>query len=92
MTPVRNTTTTAIQSLATLNNSFVLQQSDRFAQRIEREAGPSRSRQADLAIRLAFGRRATDEEIAQATQLIQEAGLFQLCRILFNTNEFVYVD
>lgn len=92
MTPVRNTTTTAIQSLATLNNAFVLQQSDRFAQRIEREAGPSRSQQADLAIRLAFGRRATDEEIAQATQLIQEAGLFQLCRILFNTNEFVYVD
>jgi hypothetical protein len=92
MTPVRNTTTTAIQSLATLNNAFVLQQSDHFAQRVEREAGESRSKQADLAIRLAFGRRATDEEVTQASRLIEEAGLFQLCRILFNTNEFVYVD
>jgi hypothetical protein len=69
-----------------------LQQSDRFAQRIERESGQSLDQQAKLAIRLAFGRGATNEEIAQATQLIQEAGLFQLCRILFNTNEFVYVD
>jgi len=92
LAPVRNTTTTAIQSLATLNNAFVLQQSDRFAQRIERESGQSLDQQAKLAIRLAFGRGATNEEIAQATQLIQEAGLFQLCRILFNTNEFVYVD
>jgi mono/diheme cytochrome c family protein len=92
MTPVRNTTTTAVQSLATLNNAFVLQQSDRFAQRIARESGQSLSLQAELAIRLAFGRRATGEEVAQATQLIQEAGLFQLSRILFNTNEFVYVD
>jgi hypothetical protein len=92
MTPVRNTTTTAIQSLATLNNAFVLQQSERFAQRIKNEVGENSSMQADRAIRLAFGRRPTHEEVSQAAKLIDEAGLFQLCRILFNTNEFVYVD
>jgi len=92
LTPVRNTTTTAIQSLATLNNAFVLQQSDRFANRLQREAGDRAEAQAERAIRLAFGRRPTQQEIANASRLIQDAGLFQLCRILFNTNEFVYVD
>lgn len=92
MTPVRNTTTTAIQSLATLNNAFVLQQSDRFAMRLQREVGDRAEAQAERAIRLAFGRKPTHVEIENATRLAQSAGLFQLCRILFNTNEFVYVD
>ena len=92
MTPVRNTTTTAIQSLATLNNAFVLQQVDRFAMRLQREVGDRAEAQAERAIRLAFGRKPTQTEIANAARLVQSAGLFQLCRILFNTNEFVYVD
>jgi cytochrome c553 len=92
MTPVRNTTTTAIQSLATLNNAFVMQQSDRFAARLQQEAGTDPKTQAQRAIRLAFGRPPTDEEVASAVQLIESDGLFQLCRILFNTNEFIYVD
>ena len=92
LTPVRNTTTTAIQSLATLNNAFVLQQSEQLENRIKREFGENPEAQARHAIRLAFGRQATDEEIASGAGLIQEAGLFQLCRILLNTNEFVYVD
>jgi len=71
---------------------FVLQQSDRFANRLQREAGDRAEAQAERAIRLAFGRRPTQQEIANASRLIQDAGLFQLCRILFNTNEFVYVD
>jgi hypothetical protein len=92
LTPVRNTTTTAIQSLATLNNAFVLQQSDRFAARLKYEVGDNAQAQAERAIRIAFARRPTQEQIQSATQLIQDAGLFHLCRILLNTNEFVYVD
>jgi cytochrome c553 len=92
LTPVRNTTTTAIQSLATLNNAFVLQQSDRFAMRLQHEVGGRAEAQAERAIRLAFGRKPTQAEIENAARLIESAGLFQLCRILLNTNEFVYVD
>ena len=92
LTPVRNTTTTAIQSLATLNNAFVLQQSDRFAARLIYEVGENAQAQAERAIRIAFSRRPTQEQIQSATRLIQEAGLFHLCRILLNTNEFIYVD
>jgi hypothetical protein len=92
LTPVRNTTTTAIQSLATLNNAFVLQQSDRFAARLKYEVGENAQAQAERAIRIAFARRPTQEQIQSATRLIQDAGLFHLCRILLNTNEFIYVD
>jgi hypothetical protein len=92
MTPVRNTTTTAIQSLATLNNAFVLQQSDRFAARLKAESRDKPEAQARRAIRLAFGRHPTPEELASAVQLIESDGLFHLCRILLNTNEFIYVD
>lgn len=92
LTPVRNTTTTAIQSLATLNNAFVLQQSEQLENRVKREIGDAPDDQARLAIRLAFGRQASQEEIASGKELIREAGLFQLCRILLNTNEFVYID
>jgi hypothetical protein len=92
LAPVRNTTTTAIQSLATLNNAFVLQQSEQLENRIKREFGSNPEAQARQAIRLAFGRQATEEEIASGAGLIQEAGLFQLCRIILNTNEFVYID
>lgn len=92
LTPTRNTTTTAIQSLATLNNALVLQQCDHFAARLQRELPDRPEEQARRALRLAFGRRPREDEVASAKQLIQEAGLFQLCRILLNTNEFIYVD
>ncbi|MBU6384999.1 MAG: DUF1553 domain-containing protein [Planctomycetes bacterium] len=92
MTPVRNTTTTAIQSLATLNNAFVLQQSERFANRLQSDVGQDARQQAIRAIQLAFSRSPTPEEIDSATDLIQNAGLFHLCRTLLNTNEFIYVD
>src|SRR5438552_14825455 len=39
-TPVRNTTLTALQALALLNDPFVLKQSEFFAHRVEQEAGP----------------------------------------------------
>jgi hypothetical protein len=92
MTPVRNTTTTAIQSLAMLNNAFVMQQSDRFATRLKAESLDTPEAQARRAIRLAFGRHPTQEELENAVTLIESDGLFHLCRILLNTNEFIYVD
>jgi hypothetical protein len=31
-------------------------------------------------------------ELAAAVTLVQSAGLVQFCRMLFNANEFIYVD
>ncbi|MDB5341725.1 MAG: hypothetical protein JWP89_102 [Schlesneria sp.] len=92
LVPVRNTTTTALQSLALLNNDFMLRQSEYFAQRIKADAGDDLQIPVTQAFRFAFGRDPTDSEQDASVKLAQSRGLLQLCRMLLNANEFVYVD
>ena len=44
------------------------------------------------AIRLALGREATDREVELYAKYAQQQGLANFCRVLFNTNEFLFVD
>ena len=46
------------------------------------------------AYELALTRLPTEEELATARQFLatSDSGLTGLCRVLFNSNEFVYVD
>ena len=92
LVPARNVTTTALQSLTLLNNDFMLKQSGYFADRIQKERPDDSTSQIDRAFQLAFGRSPTDPEAAAANRLIKVRGLMQFCRMLLNTNEFVYVD
>lgn len=92
LVPARNVTTTALQSLALLNNDFMLKQSEYLSERLKAEAGDEPINQARRAFELAFGRSPTTNESAAAARLIQSRGLAQLCRMLLNSNEFVYVD
>jgi mono/diheme cytochrome c family protein len=62
--PSRSASTIAPQALALLNNSFVLQQSRRFARRVVQEAGSRSADQAHQAFRLALGRKAAERELA----------------------------
>lgn len=91
LAPARHVTTTALQSLALLNNEFLLRQSDHFAARLTREV-PSEEARVDRAFRLALGRSPSPQESQAGLQLARTRGLNQLCRMLFNSNEFVYVD
>ena len=92
LAPVRNRTTTPLQSLALLNNEFMLKQSGYFAKRVESDAGENVEKQVRLAFELAFGRGPDTAERKAADNLIGQHGLFALCRMLMNANEFVYVD
>ncbi len=92
LVPARNTTTTALQSLALLNNDFMLRQSGYFADRVIAEAGSDSTVQVTRAFQLAFGRKPSSSEATSAATLLQSRGIAQLCRMLLNTNEFVYVD
>ena len=91
LTPARTATTTALQALALSNNEFILQQARHFATRIEKETNS-----CEAAIRRAFAltfqRAPTAAELQAATPLVAEQGLFALCRMLINANEFVYLD
>ena len=90
--PVRSVTTTPLGALALMNTSFVIRMSEHFATRIRLEAGDDPSAQARRGIQLAFGRSATDEELKLTSEFVSENGLPALCRILFNSNEFLYVN
>jgi Protein of unknown function (DUF1549)/Protein of unknown function (DUF1553)/Planctomycete cytochrome C/F5/8 type C domain len=90
-TPVRNTTLTALQALALLNDPFMLKQADCFAGRLQK-ISDNPAKQADAAYRLAFGRPATTEERDALTEYARKHGLAKACRVLFNANEFVFVD
>jgi Protein of unknown function (DUF1553) len=90
-TPIRSTTVTALQALALLNDPFVLQQAECFAERLQR-AGPDPPRQVALACQLAFGRPPRPEESAALQDYAKRNGLPKMCRLVFNTNEFVFVD
>jgi hypothetical protein len=91
LTPKRSTTITAIQALAVWNNPFVLHTAERFAARLSTTSGDSAGQMRE-AVRLAFGREATPVETALYSAYEEKFGMANLCRILFNTNEFLFVE
>lgn len=89
--PRRATTTTPLQALSLLNNPLVFHVADQLAQRVRREAGNDVAGQIGRIYLLAYARPAEPEEIAKATAFAEEHGLPAFCRVVFNTNEFLYV-
>lgn len=89
--PARNTTITALQALALLNNRFVVRQSEHFAVRLKQRNGDA-SRRIDEAFALALGREPNDAERSALIAYTEKHGLDKLCRLIFNMNEFVFVD
>jgi hypothetical protein len=75
-----------------MNNSFVLRTAERLASRVQQESGGDPSRQVDRAFALAFSRKPDGDELQWATQFMHDHGLTALCRVLLNSNEFLYVD
>jgi len=90
--PRRAITTTPLQALSLLNNSFVLQMSDAFKARVEQSAGAKQSDQVTLAWQIALSREPDQEERRLSEQLLSRHGLAALCRGLFNSNEFVIIE
>jgi hypothetical protein len=91
LTPKRSTTLTAIQALAVWNNAFVLRMSQHLAERA-RGASGELAGQVGEEFRLVLGRSANAEELAAFAGYARQHGLANLARVLFNTNEFVFVD
>lgn len=90
-TPRRSITTTPLQALELMNNSFVLRQARYFADRVRKEAGPDLNAQVTHAYLLAFGRVPLPAEKARAVAFTHENGLESFCWSLFNASEFLYI-
>lgn len=89
--PRRTSSITALQALNLLNSQFIVQQASRFRDRLEVEAGPDAERQVRRAFQLAFQRDPEPSELSGAVTLIRDHGLATLCRVLLNSNEFLFV-
>ncbi len=90
-TPVRNTTLTALQALALLNDPFMVRQAEYCAERVGKMSG-NIDGQIEAAYRLALGRPPRADEREALAGYAKKHGLANACRLLFNVNEFVFID
>jgi hypothetical protein len=100
----RNESISPAQALALLNDGLMLTMSKHFAARVSAEASVGRRPPDDAAAsgavqqrirrayRLALSREPTASESAALTELAQTHGLANACRVIFNLNEFLFVD
>lgn len=90
-TPRRSVTTTPLQALSLMNNSFVQRQAQAFAERLMKEESGTAA-QIRRAFLLALGRVPGADENAWSTSLAEQHGLQSFCWGLFNSSEFLYVQ
>lgn len=98
----RFSTTQPTQALAMLNGPFLNQQSQRFAERLQREAGTDARKRVERALWLTTCRQPTENEILRGIKLIESlqrdhglddaTALRYFCLTMLNLNEFVYID
>ena len=91
-TPNRAATTTPLQALSLMNNSFTLRMADGVAERVGRERPADVRKQVELAFELTCGRLPTDDELDVSNRFVEQHGLPAFCRVLLNTNGFLYVN
>lgn len=92
MSPRRVQTTTPLQALSLLNSPFIERSAALFAERVRRGCRGDAERQASWAFETALGRPPKPEELEPICRFVEQRGLEQFCLVLFNTNEFLFVE
>ena len=92
MKPNRPRSTTPVQSLGFFNSPFVNRQAEFFAERLRNEAGDNRDAQIDRAFAIAYSRPASSPERQRLAALADNHGLEQVCRVIFNSSEFAFLQ
>ncbi len=99
----RRTSNVVSQALLMLNSRFTDQRAARLAEQIAAQPGDDRRQQIDLTTRRILGRPPTDSEFELGMEFLQsqsvgygaddiQSPLVDLCLILMNSAEFLYVD
>jgi hypothetical protein len=91
ITPSRVNSVTVQQALALWNSAFILSNAEHLAARLTREAKDA-ERQTERCVELLFGRPPTAKEQRDLTEYCRAHGPANLCRLLLNANEFMFVD
>jgi hypothetical protein len=96
----RQQTVSVTQSLALLNDDVVFEWAKSMAKRVQNDAGMSADSQIERAFRLALGRSPSEAEMESSRKFVarqtaiagQDPAVADLCHVLLNSNEFLYVD
>ena len=91
LSPVRGFSASSLQALTLYNNDFVLHSSGLLAKRAEVEAKTLET-QINRAVQLVWLRAPTTAEHRQFAEFTRSEGLPALCRLLLNSNEFLFVE
>ena len=89
--PRRSSSTTAIQALNLFNSPFVADQANKFAERVKKEHPDSLTKQIDRIFLLALGRAPDATEKEASLEVAHQHGVHTVCRVLFNSNEFLFL-
>ncbi len=90
-TPSRSRAVTALQALNLFNSRFMIDQSEVFAARLQKEAGADPGDQVEHAFQLAYNRAPRPGERKHCQETVSAHGLSTLCRAILNSNEFVFM-
>ena len=91
LTPVRNASVTVQQALALWNNAFIARQAEHLAARLAREETQLEG-QVRRAFELTLCRPPAEPEQRDFVNYAREHGLANLARLLFNSNEFMFLN
>ncbi len=86
----RSATTTPLQALALMNGNLIHEESQKLAELIAREAGGAKPAQVRMAFQRILQRAPTAEETDRFSTF--PGTLDALCRVLLNSNEFLFVE
>jgi hypothetical protein len=91
LTPVRNSSVTVQQALAMWNDALVANYASHFATRLEAHS-KELEQQLSFACELVWCRPPTKDELRDLSKYAREHGLASVCRVLFYSNEFMFVN
>lgn len=93
---MRDITTTPLQALSLMNGDWPLARAESFAQRLLNLESDGVEKRIVAAYEIALGRAPEVEEIQLAQSFLdepsKEESWIDLCHVLLNTNEFIYIN
>ena len=91
LTPARSTSVTALQALSMMNDAFIARYSEHLAEKVASSAADAPA-QMDGLYDLVLNRPPTHGERAAVAAYASKHGLPNACRLLLNSNEFMFVN
>ena len=95
-TPVRDATTTPGQALLLMNGDWMLQRARQFAEQLRSIHGDDSTAMVQEAYQRCYGRNPNPEETQMALSFLKDQNaegdsLVDMCQMLLNSNEFLYL-